>query len=217
MTRLLMLLGRASWPLLVLLGLLLTSACSVADDDDATADDDDATADDDDATADDDDATTDDDDATADDDDATTDDDDATADDDATTDDDDATADDDDATTSVDADGDGWYPPADCDDTDAVTFPGAQELCDGADNDCDGSAEDSASPLCTCFASLSGFTPESGTAMCWGILSATTAETEQGWPAAVASALNSVGDGACPAFAYLYTPLPGACIWGDRG
>ena len=38
----------------------------------------------------------------------------------------------------VDGDGDGAFPPADCDDNVASTAPGAQELCDGVDNDCDG-------------------------------------------------------------------------------
>ena len=61
------------WTLVALLGLLLlTAACTPADDDDASGDDDDATGDDDDATGDDDDATGDDDDATGDDDDDTT-------------------------------------------------------------------------------------------------------------------------------------------------
>ena len=44
----------------------------------------------------------------------------------------------------VDADGDGYYTtgspalPADCDDNDPLTYPGATEICDGLDNNCDG-------------------------------------------------------------------------------
>jgi len=43
----------------------------------------------------------------------------------------------------VDADKDGYFVgcgvfPPDCDDSDANTYPGAPELCDGKDNDCDG-------------------------------------------------------------------------------
>ena len=46
-----------------------------------------------------------------------------------------------------DLDGDGFgdpastecaYPLLDCDDSDSRTYPGATELCDGTDNDCDG-------------------------------------------------------------------------------
>ncbi|MBT4856844.1 hypothetical protein HON52_01500 [Candidatus Uhrbacteria bacterium] len=37
----------------------------------------------------------------------------------------------------VDADGDGFTADEDCDDSDASTYPGAPELCDGLDNDCD--------------------------------------------------------------------------------
>jgi|GEM_PF-3507049 len=40
--------------------------------------------------------------------------------------------------TSSDDDFDGWYTPDDCDDADATTYPGAAELCDGVDNNCDG-------------------------------------------------------------------------------
>ncbi len=44
-----------------------------------------------------------------------------------------------DAFVHEDADGDGWTPyDADCDDTDPTVHPGAEETCDGKDNDCDG-------------------------------------------------------------------------------
>ncbi|WKZ64872.1 MAG: MopE-related protein [Flavobacteriales bacterium] len=42
----------------------------------------------------------------------------------------------------VDADGDGWWAGSDCDDSNANAFPGAVEVCDGVDNDCDGSADE---------------------------------------------------------------------------
>ncbi len=40
----------------------------------------------------------------------------------------------------IDQDGDGWsVAEGDCDDTDPASWPGAAELCDGLDNDCDNS------------------------------------------------------------------------------
>ncbi len=43
-----------------------------------------------------------------------------------------------DTDTAVDADGDGSVSTDDCDDSNASVFPGAAELCDGLDEDCDG-------------------------------------------------------------------------------
>ena len=50
---------------------------------------------------------------------------------------------------STDADGDGHYavgsclsPADDCDDSNAAIYPGAMEVCDGLDNDCDGLIDD---------------------------------------------------------------------------
>jgi len=44
---------------------------------------------------------------------------------------------------TTDADGDDWtVQQGDCDDTDATSYPEAPELCDGRDNDCDGTIDD---------------------------------------------------------------------------
>ncbi len=42
----------------------------------------------------------------------------------------------------TDNDGDGFLAPADCDDNDDTVYPGAPELCDNQDNDCDGQTDD---------------------------------------------------------------------------
>jgi hypothetical protein len=46
----------------------------------------------------------------------------------------------------LDADADGYKAVADggmdCDDTDASVYPGAQEIADGKDNDCDGTVDE---------------------------------------------------------------------------
>jgi len=41
-----------------------------------------------------------------------------------------------------DQDGDGYYSYEDCDDNNAAVYPGAEEICDALDNDCNGFADD---------------------------------------------------------------------------
>ena len=48
-------------------------------------------------------------------------------------------------TAVVDMDGDGFSVEEDCDDNDPAAFPGGAEICDGLDNDCDGTVDNNAS------------------------------------------------------------------------
>ncbi len=135
----------------IILGILVVSTLAlpgcIPDPDPPGDDDDTVQVDDDDTSVDDDDAVDDDDDATADDDDSSSQDDDDSGDDD-----DSAPAapgaahdsgdDDDSSTLPMDGDGDGYDASVDCDDDDLSVFPGAPEICDGADNDCGGAIDE---------------------------------------------------------------------------
>ena len=55
-----------------------------------------------------------------------------------------------------DADGDGYYEGADCDDDDATVYPGATEYCDGEDDDCNGTVDDAAVDEATWYADADG-------------------------------------------------------------
>ncbi len=98
-------------------------------------------------TDDDDDSATDDDDDT-DDDDSTANDDDVTDDDDSTANDDDSATDDDDVQPPVDNDGDGVPLGEDCNDSHSGIYPGAPELCNALDDDCDDVADEDG--VCPC-------------------------------------------------------------------
>lgn len=70
---------------------------------------------------------------------------------------------------NVDADADGTPAHLDCDDTRADTFPGADELCDGLDNDCDGAVDEEAVDGTVYFADKDGDSfgdPDTTTTVC---------------------------------------------------
>ncbi len=56
----------------------------------------------------------------------------------------------------IDLDEDGHPASTDCDDSDATSYPGATETCDGADNDCDGIVDNDASDATVFFSDTDG-------------------------------------------------------------
>ena len=62
----------------------------------------------------------------------------------------------DDSGAPVDADGDGVNAANDCDDDDASRFPGAKEVCDGLDQDCDEQIDEDATDATTTYADEDG-------------------------------------------------------------
>ncbi|WP_339842018.1 malectin domain-containing carbohydrate-binding protein [uncultured Maribacter sp.] len=58
-------------------------------------------------------------------------------------------------TAPVDVDGDGFLSDVDCDDLDPNVYPGAPEVCDGKDNDCDGSIDEDLPTTVSCPTTLS--------------------------------------------------------------
>ena len=61
-----------------------------------------------------------------------------------------------DETGERDADGDGYSVAEDCDDADAAVHPGATEVCNGQDDDCDGQADEDATDAPTWYADVDG-------------------------------------------------------------
>ena len=76
---------------------------------------------------------------------------------------------------TTDLDGDGYADDVDCDDSDADVYPGAEELCNGIDDDCNGEIDEDAADATTWYADVDadGFgDPDSSTVSC---------EQAEGW------------------------------------
>lgn len=69
---------------------------------------------------------------------------------------DEATPPPDETTPPADVDGDGSLSDVDCDDDDAITYPGANEICDEIDNDCDGVVDENATDAKTWYKDYDG-------------------------------------------------------------
>ena len=68
------------------------------------------------------------------------------------------------ASLALDADGDGYDADEDCDDNNSLVHPGAAELCDGADNNCDGDIDEGVTSTFYADTDDDGFGDDSSTA-----------------------------------------------------
>ena len=66
--------------------------------------------------------------------------------------------------TATDSDGDGYDATEDCDDNNSVIHPGADEICDGVDNNCDGQADEGVTEVFYADRDEDGFGDPSSTA-----------------------------------------------------
>lgn len=67
-------------------------------------------------------------------------------------------------TPDADGDGDGYAPPLDCNDSDPLINPGAAEVCDGMDNNCDAQIDEGLPPVFSVSPGALGFTALAGAA-----------------------------------------------------
>jgi len=129
--------------------------------------------------------------------------------------------DDGDFTVSVDADGDGALACSDCDDGDPGIYPGAPEACNGVDDDCDGSLEETATPAVTVLLDVAATVDGSeiswtvvpgatGYDTVWGLLSALVA-TGGSFADATESCL--ANDGEATSIVDPYLPAEGDAFW----